>query len=69
MIKETRLRSFIKTILWRLIAVSNSFFILSFFIKNSALMNAIYMNITGALIYYFYERFWNKIDRGKIIKN
>jgi hypothetical protein len=65
---ESRERSIIKAIGWRIIAVCNSFFVLVIEISDSALMNAIYMNVTGFMIYYFYERFLNRILCGKIIK-
>ena len=69
MFKETRNRSIRKSIGWRIIAVVNSYVILSFYLTGSPFWNAIFMNITGAGLYYFYERFWNKIDSGKYSGN
>lgn len=57
---ETKLRTFVKSFLWRLIATTNSFLILNLYINNN-LKSAILMNITGFIIYYIYERIWTKI--------
>jgi len=66
MYKETRLRTIIKTILWRLFATFNSFIILYAAITYEHIWNAIIMNITGFFIYFFYERIWNAIPYGKV---
>lgn len=65
MFKETKTRSIAKSILWRLIATLNSFTILAIAFTEDPLENAICMNITGLLVYYLYERLWNKIKWGK----
>lgn len=65
MYRETKTRSWIKSILWRLIATANSFAILVAALSDKPLTNAIYMNITGLFVYYFYERIWNHISWGK----
>ncbi len=65
MMQETRLRSAVKSILWRVIATLNSFLVLTSNVSNNNLRNAIYMNITGLVIYFLYERVWNKIKYGK----
>lgn len=65
--KETKTRSLTKTIVWRLIAVTNSFLVLLISTSKEPLWNAVYMNLTGLFIFYFYERIWNKISWGKII--
>lgn len=65
--KETKIRTIAKTIAWRLIATLNSYFVL-LYLNNSDkdnLYKAIYMNITGFFVYYFYERIWNIIKWGK----
>ena len=62
--RETRLRSIIKTIGWRIIAIANSFVILISEISEDALLNALYMNLTGFIVYYFYERFCSHIPHG-----
>jgi uncharacterized membrane protein len=66
--KETKTRSLIKSILWRIVAFLNSWIVLSLTINNSAFNNALIMNITGLMIFYFYERIWNNIQKGKYIK-
>ena len=63
--QETRVRSAIKSILWRVVATLNSFLVLTSNVSNNNLRNAIYMNITGLVIYFLYERVWNKIKYGK----
>ncbi len=66
MYKETKLRTFIKTTLWRVFATFNSFIILYLAISQEHLWNAIFMNITGFFVYFFYERLWNVIPYGKV---
>ncbi len=63
---QTKTRSFIKSVLWRFFATLNSFVILSLAITGSNLLNAVYMNISGLIVYYVYERVWNKIKYGVI---
>ena len=63
---ETKTRSLTKTVVWRLIAIVNSFAILVSAISTQPLYNAVLMNITGFLVYYFYERAWDKISWGKV---
>lgn len=64
MYKETKKRTIIKAIFWRLIATLNSFLILTINLNNN-LKSAILMNITGFFIYYLFERMFNKIKWGK----
>ena len=64
--KETKTRSAFKSVMWRLIATANSFVILSSGLSNDNLSNAIYMNISGLMVYYLYERIWNQVDYGKV---
>lgn len=59
---ETKKRSLTKTSMWRIIAILNSYTILTFSMSKDNLVNAILMNISGFVIYYFYERIWNKIS-------
>ena len=66
---ETKTRSIIKTITWRLFAIINSWFMLSLTLTTSNLLNAIYMNITGFFIFYFFERVWSKINFGRHHEN
>lgn len=65
MIVETKKRSLTKTVVWRIIAILNSFLVLTFMHFETNIGNAIAMNITGFFIYYFYERIWNFIRWGK----
>ena len=68
MFKETKSRSLIKSIGWRIIAIINSYIILAMYITDSPLYNAIVMNITGAVLYYVYERVCNNTSGGRYIK-
>lgn len=68
MYKDSKKRSLAKTIIWRLVATLNSFIILVTIPTSIAIYLAIAMNITGFLIYYIYERIWNKIKWGKVVE-
>ena len=68
MFKETKRRSLIKAIGWRIIAIINSYIILAMYITDSPLYNSIVMNITGAVLYYVYERVCNNTPGGRYIK-
>lgn len=65
--KESKTRTIVKTIIWRVIATLNSFFVLLYLndANKDNLYKAIFMNITGFFVYYFYERIWNFIKWGK----
>jgi|TARA_Y100000310_G_scaffold167281_1_gene167045 hypothetical protein len=63
---ETCSRTILKSITWRIIAVLNSFVILTLDFSKEALTNAILMNISGFLIYIFFERLCDKIPHGRI---
>tara|TARA_A100001201_G_scaffold79897_1_gene71348 strand:+ start:164 stop:370 length:207 start_codon:yes stop_codon:yes gene_type:complete len=65
MFQETRSRSTKKSITWRLIAFSNSWLILALGLTELPFWNAIIMNVTGMVMFYFHERFWNKVNIGK----
>tara|TARA_R110000765_G_scaffold178161_1_gene283687 strand:+ start:115 stop:321 length:207 start_codon:yes stop_codon:yes gene_type:complete len=65
MFKETRSRSLRKSIGWRIVAVINSYIILAMYFTDSPLYNAIAMNVTGAVLYYVYERLWNNTKGGR----
>ena len=67
MFKETRERSVRKSIGWRIVAVINSYIILAMYFTDSPLYNAIVMNVTGAVLYYVYERLWNNSRSGRYI--
>tara|TARA_B100001094_G_scaffold333124_1_gene408795 strand:- start:28262 stop:28468 length:207 start_codon:yes stop_codon:yes gene_type:complete len=65
MFKETKTRSVTKTVLWRMIAILNSYLILVLVISDEPIYNALLMNLTGFIVYYFYERFWDRIKKGR----
>ena len=68
MFKETRQRSLRKSVGWRIVAVVNSYIVLSLYLTDSPLYNAILMNITGAILYYIYERVWNNTRFGRYVE-
>jgi len=63
---ETKTRSLLKSLIWRIIAILNSFIILVSDVSERAIINALYMNISGFIIYYFFERACNRISYGKV---
>ena len=62
--RETKKRSLVKTLAWRVIAILNSFTVLILNLTNDALENALIMNLTGFIVYYGYERLCNTISWG-----
>ena len=66
-IRETKKRSAIKAVSWRLVAFLNSWVVLSVGIGMSNILAALLMNISGLIIFYIFERIWNKIRYGRII--
>lgn len=64
-IVETKKRTIFKAVSWRLVAVLNSFLVLTIQLTDSNLLNAVYMNITGFFAFYFFERVWSKINYGR----
>jgi uncharacterized membrane protein len=69
MISESKKRSVVKTISWRLIATLNSFIILLLFPAYTAIILAVIMNLTGFVVFYMFERLWAKIQWGRIYKS
>ena len=65
MFKETRERSIRKSVGWRVVAFSNSWMILSLGLTDIPLYNAIIMNVLGIVYFFFYERLWNKSQKGR----
>ena len=65
MFKETRGRSTRKSISWRIIAFTNSWIILALSMTEVPLWNAIIMNATDMIMFYFHERIWDKIKVGR----
>ncbi len=51
-----------------MLAIINSYIILAMYITDSPLYNAILMNITGAILYYVYERVWNNTPVGRYVE-
>jgi len=66
MFVETKKRTILKTFSWRVVAILNSFLVLTVNLTDNNFLNALYMNITGFIVYYFFERIWNKIKYGRI---
>jgi hypothetical protein len=68
MYHESRRRSVIKAIVWRIIAVLNSFLTLVIFSESGNFTKAILMNVSGFFVFYLFERLCNKIHWGKTNK-
>jgi uncharacterized membrane protein len=68
-IKETKKRTVYKSVTWRMVAIINSWAILSFSMSKSNLINALLMNLTGFFIFYIFERVWTRIKYGRTIIN
>ena len=64
-VREAKKRSFVKTFVWRIIAILNSFTVLTLNMTDEPLKNALIMNLTGFVIYFSYERLFNKILWGR----
>jgi hypothetical protein len=67
--KETKIRSFIKSISWRIVAFINSWVVLLVSLTESKFTNALIMNISGFFLFYFFERIWVNIKKGRYIDN
>ena len=65
MFKETRRRSLIKTSLWRIIAVLNSYAILVSSFSSKPIFNAVLMNVTGFILYFIFERLFDRVEYGR----
>lgn len=66
--RETKTRSLIKAIIWRLVAFLNSFLVLVLIFRiHGAFLPALVMNITGLIVFYIYERVWDKIKKGRYV--
>jgi len=65
---DTRLRSLVKTISWRLTG-SGATFIISWLISGNFVVAgsiAALQIVTNTILYFFHERLWNKITWGRI---
>ena len=65
---ETKKRTVVKTISWRMVAILNSFLVLTINVTDNNFLNALYMNITGFCVYYIFDRIWSKINYGRKVK-
>lgn len=69
-VTETKIRSIAKSLSWRFVAVLNGFVIAIFFL--GSIKQSLYMslcaNFSGLILYYFYERIWNRISWQREIK-
>jgi uncharacterized membrane protein len=63
---QTRLRSFVKTVSWRIIAFTVTIFIASFYLSDihQSVELAAVGNSVGFVLYFIHERIWNKIKFG-----
>ena len=69
--QETQIRTATKTILWRIVATLitwGSFYYFTHQFSESTKIT-IFAAIWGMIAYYVYERVWNRIHWGKIIKD
>lgn len=68
---ETKRRSLVKSVTWKVIATAITFFTLWFFTKEiiiSAGITAVEASI-GLISFFIHERAWNKVSWGKYEKN
>ncbi len=65
--RETAIRSFIKTLSWRIFGIIITF-LAAFFLSNElrfALQITAWREIIASILYFTHERCWNKIRLGK----
>lgn len=65
---ETKLRSILKTVTWRITGSGATFLIALIMTGNLAIAGTIgiVQMFSNTLLYYFHERIWNKIIWGKL---
>ena len=63
---ETKKRTIWKAISWRVVALFNSWIVLALSFTQSSFWNALVMNIIGFVLYFIFERIWNKISYGRV---
>jgi uncharacterized membrane protein len=69
LIYETRKRSLLKAITFRIVEIALDTIILSFFVTPEiALGLAVGLELTCFLLHFGFERLWNKTDYGRLIK-
>ena len=64
---DTNIRSFVKTICWRITGSGATFLIAYLMIGNFAVAGTIGMIqlVSNTILYYIHDRIWNKISWGK----
>jgi uncharacterized membrane protein len=64
---ESKKRSLIKTITWRIVAIISSFVITYLFLGDilQSVSLTILLNVTAVILYYFHERVWNSVKWGR----
>jgi len=64
---ETKGRSIAKSVVWRLAATINGFLVAFIFLHelSQSVKIAVVANVTGFILYYLHERFWNYVNWGK----
>ena len=68
---DSKTRSLVKTVSWRIIALTTAFLI-SWIITSDLIVSvqiSITLNLFNMVLYYIHERIWNKIGWGKINNN
>ena len=68
-ITESKKRTLFKTISWRVVATLNSWIVLSVVMSGGNFTKAVIMNLTGFVVFYFFERIWSKINYGRSVDN
>jgi uncharacterized membrane protein len=68
MFQETKKRTLVKVITWRVVAVLNSYLTLIIFSATGDFGKALIMNLTGFFAFYIFERIWNVVNWGKVSK-
>lgn len=63
---ETKLRTFVKSIIWRIIAFSTTFIISLIFTQSvsQSIFIALIANVIKTMIYFAHERIWLKVKWG-----
>ena len=63
---ETHLRTFVKTVSWKLITVIVTSVVMLFYVSwKIALISGFSINFVKAIFYYGHERIWNSIEYGR----
>ena len=67
---DSRIRSIVKTVTWRILALTLTILISFLFVGNWTISVSIGIaaNLTKTFFYYVHERFWERIDWGKTSK-